>query len=109
VHVLASEVLPHTPARTALTPTATALYPPIQPYYGPTAAPLPYSSMRDPWVARLLAGGAAVTGAGFALSFVLAALAAATTASGFVLEIIALVWLMSSGKAVITALGSSVH
>lgn len=110
MHVLAGEVLPYAPARTALTPTATALYPPIRSHCGPAAAPLPYGPMRDPWVvARLLAGGTAVTGAGFALSFVLAALAAATTASGFVARDHRPGLLMSSGKAVITALGSSVH
>jgi len=50
-------------------------------------------------------GGAAVTGTCFGLSFLLAALAAATTALGFLLGIIAVIWLLTvtgksgSGKA----------
>lgn len=79
---------------------APAVYQPayqvVQPYA--PSAPTTYSPMRDPIVCRLLAGTVAVVGGAFALSFVLAALAAATTALGFLLGIIAVLWLLSSGK-----------
>lgn len=69
----------------------------VQPYTAPSAPPA-YSPVRDPLVCRLLAGTVAVVGCGFALSFVLEALAAATTALGFLLGIVALLWLLASGK-----------
>lgn len=69
----------------------------VQPYTAPPA-PSAYSPVRDPIVCRLLAGTVAVVGGAFALSFVLEALAAATTALGFLLGTVALLWLLTSGK-----------
>lgn len=86
--------VPITPPQGAMVPLQQA--PPYS--WGPSAPPAPYSPLRDPWVVRLAVGGAAVVGAGFALSAVLAALAAAETALGFLLGALALIWLLSNGS-----------
>lgn len=76
----------------------TIVYQPAQPYYGPPAEAPAYNPLRDPIIMRLLAGGAVVGGGAIALSFALAALAAATTALGLLLAVLLLIWAMTSGK-----------
>ncbi|MFD8598385.1 hypothetical protein ACFV1L_25610 [Kitasatospora sp. NPDC059646] len=66
----------------------------------PAAAYLPAQSEaagRDPWPARLLAGGIGVGAGGLGLGFLLQTLAAATTGLGFLLGILAVVWLLKNG------------
>ncbi|WP_051943426.1 hypothetical protein [Streptacidiphilus rugosus] len=65
-------------------------------------APLPaqptnggYSPLRDPIVMRLLAGGIGLGATGVGLSFLFTALAAATTAIGLLLGVLALVFLLA--------------
>lgn len=97
-----------------------------QPYYAaqPTTAPLvPYQAQpapvvirqpapaylpsqpvtvhtgRDPWPARLAAGGIGIGAAGVGLGFLAQALAAATTGLALLVGILALVWLLKSGHA----------
>ncbi|MFI9783248.1 hypothetical protein ACIHEI_07010 [Kitasatospora sp. NPDC051984] len=53
---------------------------------------------RDPWPARLLAGGVALGAGGIGLSFLLQALAAATTGLGLLAAVLALVWLLKNGS-----------
>jgi hypothetical protein len=81
-----------------------ALYQPAaqQPViYQPAPVPQPaqssggYHLARDPWVARLLAGGIGLGAAALGLGFLLQALAAATTALGLLLGILALIWLLA--------------
>ncbi|WP_037601017.1 hypothetical protein [Streptacidiphilus rugosus] len=82
---------------------------PLVPYHQPAQpavvyqpAPLPaqptsggYSPLRDPIVARLLAGGIGLGATGVGLSFLFTALAAATTAIGLLLGVLALVFLLA--------------
>ena len=74
------------------------IHQPMQPYYGPPAEPAAYNPLRDPIIMRLLVGGTVVGGGAIALSFALAALAAATTALGLLLAVLLLLWAMTSGK-----------
>jgi hypothetical protein len=89
------------PAHTVPQPTVIPGAAPL-PYYQPTPlpptavqAPTGYSPARDPWVIRLLAGGIGLGAAGVGLSFLFAALAAATTAIGLLLGVVAVVWLLA--------------
>lgn len=79
-------------------PAPTVVYQSAQPYYGPPAETPAYNPLRDPIIMRLLAGGAVVGGGAIALSFALAALAAATTALGLLVAVLLLLWAMTSGK-----------
>ncbi|MFC1410965.1 hypothetical protein ACEZCY_15370 [Streptacidiphilus sp. N1-12] len=83
--------------------------------YQPTPAPLPvyqpaylataphavqqqpagYSAARDPWVARLFAGGIGIGAAGVGVGFLLQALTAATAGLAALAAVLALVWLLS--------------
>jgi hypothetical protein len=83
---------------------------PLAPYRAPAApvpvyqpAPLPmaapseqpaYSPLHDPIVVRLLAGGIGLGATALGLSFLLAALAAATTALALLLGVLGLVFLL---------------
>jgi hypothetical protein len=91
-------VVPRRPAAEPTGPAPMVVYTPMQPYYGPPDAPAAYNPVRDPIVMRLLAGAVAVAVGAVALSFVLAALAAAEMALGLLLAVLALIWLMTSGK-----------
>ncbi|MFB7621019.1 hypothetical protein [Kitasatospora sp. NPDC056181] len=62
-------------------------------------APLPQvptMPARDPWPARLVAGGVGIGGAGIGIGFLAQALAAATTALGFVTAGLAVIWLLKT-------------
>jgi hypothetical protein len=93
---------PQTPAAAPLAP----YQPPAQPAMVYQPAPLPaqpmmsaqhgYSALRDPIAARLLAGGIGAGAAGVGLGFLFSALAAATTALGLLLGILALIWLVAN-------------
>jgi hypothetical protein len=80
------------------------------PYYQPMPLPTPmpsgYSIARDPVVVRLLAGGIGLGAAGFGLGFLFQALAAATTAIGLLLGVLAVVWLLAHSGG---GRGGSVH
>ncbi|MFE2721322.1 hypothetical protein [Kitasatospora sp. NPDC059327] len=70
---------------------------PVQ-LYTPTPLPqLPAIQARDPWPARLVAGGIGIGGAGVGIGFLAQALAAATTALGFVTAGLAVVYLLKNG------------
>ncbi|WP_354641321.1 hypothetical protein [Kitasatospora camelliae] len=80
-------------------PTAAGLVPIQQqaaPLAHPAAAYLPAEPGRDPWPARLLAGGIGAGAASVGLAFLFQALAAATTGIGLLAAVLALVWLLKS-------------
>jgi len=91
----AAPLMPYQPAPAPL--------PVYQPAYLPTAPqpeqqyrqPGGYSPARDPWVARLLAGGVGIGAAGVGVGFLLQALAAATTALAALAAVLALIWLLA--------------
>ena len=92
-----SRVPDRAPQRYAPAPAMSApmaVYQQVTPY----ASPAPYSPVHDPIIWRLLAGGVALAAGAWALSFVLAALVAAEAALGLLLALVALIWLMASGK-----------
>ena len=89
------------PRRSAVEPAGSApmvVYTPMQPDYGPPAAPSTYNPVRDPIVMRLLAGAVAVGVGAVALSFALAALAAAEMALALLLGVLVMIWVMTSGR-----------
>lgn len=101
-------VTPGPAAPLAVVPTHPARQPSVisgaasVPYYEPTPlppmavhAPAGYSPGRDPWVIRLLAGGIGLGAASVGLSFLFAALAAATTAIALLLGVLAVFWLLA--------------
>jgi len=113
-HQLTAAVLFTPDGRPYYAPTGTPVAPLVP--YQPTPAPLPlyhpaylpnppmpeqqatgYSAARDPWVARLLAGGIGIGAAGVGVGFLLQALAAATTALAALAAVLGLVWLLSHG------------
>ncbi|MFD8483207.1 hypothetical protein [Kitasatospora sp. NPDC059673] len=77
---------------TAVLPVSAAQHPAAT--YLPAPANTPG---RDPWPARLLAGGIGLGAGGLGLGFLLQTLAAATTALGLLLGILAVVWLLKNG------------
>ncbi|WP_030273466.1 hypothetical protein [Streptomyces sp. NRRL B-24484] len=80
-------------------PTAATLVP-VQQHAAlpahPAAAYLPAEPGRDPWPARLLAGGIGAGAAGVGLAFLFQAIAAATTGIGLLAAVLALVWLLKN-------------
>ncbi|MFE0460493.1 hypothetical protein ACFW1A_14735 [Kitasatospora sp. NPDC058965] len=58
--------------------------------------PLNMPPARDPWPARLAAGGVGIGAAGVGLGFLLQTLAAATTGLGLLAAVLALAWLLKS-------------
>ncbi|MFD7729548.1 hypothetical protein ACFV6F_04055 [Kitasatospora phosalacinea] len=96
----------------ATSPTAAPLVP-YQPtttlpatavQYLPAATPTAYlpapadQAGRDPWPARLLAGGIGLGAGGLGLGFLLQTLAAATTGLGLLAAVLALTWLLKNGN-----------
>ncbi|MFB7620808.1 hypothetical protein [Kitasatospora sp. NPDC056181] len=66
------------------------------PYHPAKLPQAPAVPARDPWPARLVAGGVGIGGAGIGIGFLAQALAAATTALGFVTAGLAVVWLLKT-------------
>lgn len=65
-------------------------------YYAPPAEG--YSPVRDPFICRLVAVGTVAGGVCVGLVFALRALAAATTALGFVLAALVVLWLLAGSR-----------
>lgn len=86
---------PLVPYQPTLVPTpgqyAAALVHPATAYL-----PAPVGAGRDPWPARLLAGGIGAGAAGVGLAFLFQAVAAATTGLGLLAAVLALVWLLKN-------------
>ncbi|WP_404869151.1 hypothetical protein ACI1MP_19965 [Kitasatospora griseola] len=90
---------PPTTAPLALYQPAAVL--PAQHQPGTPASYLPAQAdapVRDPWPARLLAGGIGLGAAGVGVGFLLQTLAAATTGLGLLAAVLALVWLLKNGS-----------
>ncbi|GAB2722285.1 hypothetical protein [Kitasatospora kifunensis] len=90
-----AQLIPYQPAPMPIPatshPPAPAQQALLQPY-APAAVP-----GRDPWPARLLAGGLGIGGAGIGIGFAAQALAAATTAVALITAALGLLYLLKNG------------
>ncbi|WP_327073853.1 hypothetical protein OG196_23500 [Kitasatospora purpeofusca] len=64
----------------------------------PLAPYVPAGPARDPWPARLLAGGIGIGGAGLGVGFLLQTLAAATTGLGLLVAALGVVYLLKNSS-----------
>ncbi|WP_329488551.1 hypothetical protein OG618_18140 [Kitasatospora sp. NBC_01246] len=77
-----------------------AQHPVLPTVHAPAPLPqyLPAAPARDPWPARLLAGGIGIGGAGLGVGFLLQTLAAATTGLGLLVAALGVVYLLKNSS-----------